>query len=334
MTEETVPPSPPESLLDRLLPRFDVRQVREAWVPAAPAVVYSAVKQVTGRDVRALMPLELLRSLPGLLLGRRPFWPDPSAPLLAEFADGAVLLAERQGREVVAGAVGRFWRTAGNEAARVRTSADFIAFSEPGYAKAAVAFTVVPERGGARVRTETRVAGTSAEATRLLRRYWLLIRPGSDVIRRSWLAAIRRRALREAGQRTVRADSGGASGARRSVTRSSRTNLKESDAQPTAEEERQLVRRDVTRRAIRSRSEHVCDHCRPKRRGRGGGNEPLLSGCRSDSGLNGATSYGSGRSIVAGCCRDGLTQMGWFGASGSYWDCTGTRYATIPVRAR
>jgi hypothetical protein len=71
----------PESLLDDLLPRFDVRQVHEACVSAPVDVVYSAVKQVTGREVRVLMPLEFLLWLPGFLIGRRPFWPDPSAPL-------------------------------------------------------------------------------------------------------------------------------------------------------------------------------------------------------------------------------------------------------------
>jgi len=185
-----------ESLLDDLLPRFDVRQIHEAWVPAPVDVVYSAVKQVTGREVRVLRPLEFLRWLPGFLIGRRPFRPDPLAPLLWGFTVGVVPLGERLDREVVAGAVGRFWRIVGNEAAPVRTREDFLAFSEPGYAKAAIAFTVFPERDGTRVKTETRVVGTSAEATRLLRRYWLVIRPGSAVIRRSWLAAIRRHALR------------------------------------------------------------------------------------------------------------------------------------------
>jgi len=187
----------PESLLDHLLPRFDVRQVHEAWMPAPADVVYLAVKQVTVREVRALRPLEFLRWLPGFLMRRRPYWPDPSAPYLARFTVGVVPLGERRGREVVAGAVGRFWRVVGNETARVLTRADFVAFSEPGYAKAAIAFTVSPEREGTRVETETRVVGTSAEATRLFRRYWLVIRPASDAIRRSWLAAIRRRALRE-----------------------------------------------------------------------------------------------------------------------------------------
>jgi hypothetical protein len=54
-------------------------------------------------------------------------------------------------------------------------------------------FTVRTEAGGSRVTTETRIVGTDAEATRRFRRYWLLIRPGSGAIRRSWLKAIRRR---------------------------------------------------------------------------------------------------------------------------------------------
>jgi hypothetical protein len=187
----------PESLLDQLLPRFNVRQVHDAWVPAPADVVYSAVQEVTAREVRVLMPLEFLRWLPGFLIGRRPFWPDPSVPLLAGFTAGVVPLGERPRKEVVAGAVGRFWRIAGNEPAPVRTRGDFVAFSEPGYAKAAIAFTLSPEREGTRVKTETRVVGTSAEATRLFRRYWLVISPASNAIRRRWLAAIRRRALRE-----------------------------------------------------------------------------------------------------------------------------------------
>jgi hypothetical protein len=48
----------------------------------------------------------------------------------------------------------------------VRTREEFLSFDEPGYAKAAISFIVRPERGGSRVITETRVVGTSPEATR------------------------------------------------------------------------------------------------------------------------------------------------------------------------
>jgi hypothetical protein len=80
--------------------------------------------------------------------------------------------------------------------AAVRTREECLSFVEPGHAKAAIAFLVRPERGGSRVITETRVAGTSPDATRALLRYWRAIRPGRGAIRRSWLAAIRRRAVR------------------------------------------------------------------------------------------------------------------------------------------
>jgi hypothetical protein len=185
----------PLRLIDQALPRFDVREIHEIPVHAAPDVVYAAIKSVTARDVRLLTPLEVLRVLPGLLVRRRPFRPTSSAPLIEEFTVGVVPLGERAGKEIVAGAIGRYWLLWGNQPALPRTREEFLAFSEPGYTKAVVAFSVRAESTGCRVTTETRVAGTSPEATRAFRRYWLLIRPASGAIRRSWLAAIRRRAV-------------------------------------------------------------------------------------------------------------------------------------------
>ena len=103
---------------------------------------------------------------------------------------GFVQLGERLAEELVVGAIGRFWSLTGN---RPRPTDDFSAFSEPGYAKAAMNFTVRPEGAGSRITTETRVVGTDADAKRKFRRYWLVIRLGSGAIRRSWLKAIRRR---------------------------------------------------------------------------------------------------------------------------------------------
>jgi hypothetical protein len=187
--------SAPRPLLEEVLPRFDANEVHDVWVAAAPHVVFAAVRQVTAREVRLLRPLEAVRALPSLLMRRRSVRPRGSAALLDEFTEGVVPLGERAGAEIVAGAVGRFWRLAGNEPAAVRTLEEFLSFVEPGYAKAAIAFIVRAERGGSRVITETRVAGTSPDATRALLRYWRAIRPGSGAIRRSWLAAIRRRAV-------------------------------------------------------------------------------------------------------------------------------------------
>ena len=184
------------SLLEEVLPRFDANEVHDVWVTAPPHVVFAAVRQVTVQEVRLLRPLEALRALPGLFARRSVFWPNPSAPVLDQFTTGVVPLGERAGTEIAAGAIGRFWRLVGNEAAVVRTREEYLSFDEPGYAKAAISFLVLPERGGSRVITETRVAGTSPDATRALLRYWRAIRLGSGAIRRSWLAGIRRHAVR------------------------------------------------------------------------------------------------------------------------------------------
>ena len=185
----------PRSLLDEVLPRFDASEVHDVWVAAPPEVAFAAVKQVTVGEIRLLTPLEALRALPGLLARRPVFRPDPSARALEQFTTGVVPLGEYAGREIAAGAIGSFWRLVGNERAEVRTREEYLSFDEPGYAKAAISFLVRPEGRGSRVITETRVAGTSPEATRAFLRYWRAIRLGSGAIRRSWLAAIRRRAV-------------------------------------------------------------------------------------------------------------------------------------------
>jgi hypothetical protein len=91
--------------------------------------------------------LEALRGLPALLAGHLAFRPNRSAPVLEEFTVGVVPLGERPGTEIVAGVVGRFWRLADTAPVEMRTREDFLSFAEPGYAKAAIAFLVRPERG-------------------------------------------------------------------------------------------------------------------------------------------------------------------------------------------
>ena len=105
----------PPSLLDEVLPRFDAGEEHELLVPARPEVVFAAVKEVTVRDVRLLTPLMALRGLPRLVTGRPGFRPERSAPVLDAFLEGGfVLLGERPGAEIAAGAIGRFWRPLGN----------------------------------------------------------------------------------------------------------------------------------------------------------------------------------------------------------------------------
>jgi hypothetical protein len=176
-------------LIEEVLPEYDVHEVHSLWVAAPPGAVYEAVKAVSAVDVRLFGPLMRLRTF-----GRSRRVLDPRPPLLDELLKvGFMPLGERPGEEIVVGAIGRFWSPTRN---LPRVVEDFSAFAEPGYAKAAMNFTVRPEGGGTRLATETRIVGTDVAATRKFRRYWLLIRLGSGAIRRSWLKAIRRRSAR------------------------------------------------------------------------------------------------------------------------------------------
>ena len=174
------------TLLENVMPVYEMHEVHSIWVPAEPDIAYEALLTVSAREVRLLGPLMRLRAL-----GRSRRVPDSGTPLLDEMMKaGFVELGVRPGKEIVLGAIGRFWSPLGNRPLEVT---DFSRFDEPGYAKAAMNFTVEVEAAGSRVTTETRIVGTDAAATRKFRTYWLLIRLGSGAIRRSWLKAIRRR---------------------------------------------------------------------------------------------------------------------------------------------
>ena len=81
---------------------------------------------------------------------------------------------------------------------------EFLPFADPGVAKAVVGFRLDPIGAGILLTTETRFVATDDATDRLMRRYWRIIRPGSNLIRTEWLRAIRSRA-RRAGNATPQA---------------------------------------------------------------------------------------------------------------------------------
>jgi hypothetical protein len=72
----------------------------------------------------------------------------------------------------------------------------FAAFSRPGWVKVGIDYRLIAERGGTRLRTETRCKATGGRARAAFWLSWALIRVGSGLIRREILATIARRAER------------------------------------------------------------------------------------------------------------------------------------------
>jgi hypothetical protein len=155
------------SLLEAVIPEWQFAEHHSIDVAAAPQDCFAAIRELTAPEVRALAPLLAVRSLPGLV--RRPGRGEGfggmvnrsrAKPLVELFLDaGFVELGVDEPRELVAGAIGRFWRAFGAEPIALGGVDEFVAFAEPGYARAALNFTVAPYGSGSRVETEHVPAG-------------------------------------------------------------------------------------------------------------------------------------------------------------------------------
>ena len=176
-------------LLDELLPAYDVNEVHSRAVVAPAEKVFDAIRAVTVGELRASGLLIALRGL----AGPREVT-DRERPLLeAMTARGFSVLAERASEQLVLGLISKPWRPV-PITRRIADTADFAAFAEPGWVRAAMDLRIEPDHAGSRLVTETRVQATDPAARRRFACYWRFIRLGSAVIRRDLLAAIARRA--------------------------------------------------------------------------------------------------------------------------------------------
>jgi len=182
--------------LDEFLPDYDANEVHSTRIAAPTADVIAAARSLTARDVPLMTGLMAMRRLPARLARRskHPRRRSPETPLLDGFTRaGFFVLAERPD-ELVLGVVGRFWNL--DSGVEEIAPSDFVTFAEPGFAKAVINFHVREVAGGTVLTTETRIKGTDEAARRKFLRYWRIVMPGSALIRRAWLRAIRKRAER------------------------------------------------------------------------------------------------------------------------------------------
>jgi hypothetical protein len=147
------------------------------------------VERVTWAEVPVMRALMRVRSAGRLRLG-------PERPILKDMARLGFTMLARTGNQLVVAAVGRPWSPAGGRRGpKLVDQPDparfFVEFSAPGWVKMITNFRVA----AGELATETRVLLTDDRSRRAFRRYWLVIRPFSGLIRRRWLAAIARRAV-------------------------------------------------------------------------------------------------------------------------------------------
>jgi len=158
--------------LDEIMPVWQFDERHEIDVAAPPEKVFAAIRAVTADEIFLFRTLTAIRR--GGRKGQESIINAPPSQPLLDVATRTSFryLADDPPRELVVGTV----------------------IERPDVTIAAMNFRVVPIAGGSRLTTETRVSSKTAAAARRFAAYWRVVHPGSDIIRRSWLRAIKRRA--------------------------------------------------------------------------------------------------------------------------------------------
>lgn len=181
----------PETRLDEFVPVWQFREHHTIRVAAPPQRAFDAVKHIRAGEITFFRTLTWIRrggrKLPESILD-----PGNITPVLdVATKSGFIYLANDAPRELVVGTI----VIAPPGARHPLTPQAFTTPLPPGYALAAMNFLVTPDGPKESiVSTETRVFANSPDSRRRFARYWALIYPGSALIRRMWLRAIRKRA--------------------------------------------------------------------------------------------------------------------------------------------
>jgi hypothetical protein len=179
--------------LDDWMPRWQIRERHIIPVAARPEKVFAAIHAVRPDEIFLFRTLIAIRQCgrtgPESIMNA----PEEKAILDVATQTTFVLLAEEPPRELVIGTV-----VVAPPKARASgrlTPELFQKELQPGVALATMNFLVRPDdHGGSTISTETRIYANNRSALRRFAIYWRVIHPGSDIIRRMWLRAIKQRA--------------------------------------------------------------------------------------------------------------------------------------------
>jgi len=126
-----------------LMPRYHFHEVHATAIQASPGRIYEAIKEVTSPEIPPFSWLLLIWWFPTFLTRKVRFAFSDSWPFLKHVLSAWFLLVvDEPKREIIVDRIGQFWRAFGGSSPRIRTAADFIRFSRPGYAKVLLNFRI------------------------------------------------------------------------------------------------------------------------------------------------------------------------------------------------
>lgn len=178
-----------KTLLDDIMPEYQFFERHSARIHAGREEVMRAIRQSTFGDMKSLVALLKIRRAVLRIHDNGVFLQD--RPVLDAFSASGYLSGESEHEIVMAGGAD----VRAQRPIKVRTLQEFADYRMPGGIKMAFDFNVEDAGGGwSIISTETRVLALGDSTRRGMGCYWRLIVPGSGLLRRQWLAGIKKRA--------------------------------------------------------------------------------------------------------------------------------------------
>ena len=172
-------------LADKYLPNFHFSAAHQILIHAPTERIWPLLDNLEYGDSSVIRLLCALRGMP-----RRST--NTEGLLQTRF----VRLGQVEGKEMLMGLIGRFWRPLGDLITFKQE--EFSAFEQSGYAKATWSFDLVDAGGGFTcVNTETRILCTDEGSRKNFTRYWFFVKPFSGIVRKEILKQLKRKAESE-----------------------------------------------------------------------------------------------------------------------------------------
>jgi hypothetical protein len=172
--------------IQKYLPQPMHSETLRIFVSANPAVAWEAARHHNMSSIPWVNFLFKLRTIADIFHREKPEFGDTKKGVIDEIAEhnqGFIVLEENSGKDVVVGAIGKFWHL--NIPFQQITPVGFQPFNEPGWAKVAWAISVEPYMNGSTVCFDLRTAATDRASWVKLNRYYHVIGFFSRLIRRS-----------------------------------------------------------------------------------------------------------------------------------------------------
>lgn len=174
--------------LKKMLPSPRHAETIRTFVKAGPEQAWDTVRHFDMASVpwvRMLFNLRTVTDIPHHSVHGANMHQSIGVDQIARNNKGFMILSETPGKEVIVGAIGKFWHL--NIPFMEVTPQDFPGFREPGWGKLAWALSVEPYAGGSSISIELRITATDDKSWKKLWRYYHFIGPFSYQIRQSMM---------------------------------------------------------------------------------------------------------------------------------------------------